>query len=80
MLDWGQVKSLNPLTLQGISRLFCSLKTRKRSKIIRDFLALGIKVENVKDEESIEGLAVTMFDTRDCPGYVKFTAVFFFAA
>lgn len=69
LLDWGQVKVLSSDVLLKFSTLILALHHRQREGIVDAFLQLQIKVQHPNDHESIEGIAINMFDSRDCPNF-----------
>lgn len=64
LLDWGQTKEIAPAMLTRFARLVIALAHRNTTAINTAFLSLGVKVGDPKDSETVEALAVTMFDTR----------------
>lgn len=71
ILDWGQMKTLTPFMQRQFRDMISALHTRNSTAIMQAFHAMNIQVANSNDIESIEKLAVTMFDTRsDAKKYV----------
>lgn len=69
LLDWGQIKELDIGDRQRLARIIEAISKKKsRDEITSAFKSLGIKLENPDDNDSIEKLALVMFDTRVIPG------------
>lgn len=65
LLDWGQVKTLARPRVQALARLVLAMAQKNDSAIAENFRTLGVRVRYPDDENSITGLAITMFDTRN---------------
>ena len=69
LLDWGQMKRLSDDSIYKFSRFIEAMNSRDQNRTVEAFLDLGIKVGNPERRNSVEGMAVTMLDTRVMPGY-----------
>lgn len=70
LLDWGQMKSLPQDLHKRFSEMIIAISSRNSTDIVHKFHTLGIKVNNPKDDYTIEGLAITLFDTKQDPKYI----------
>jgi predicted unusual protein kinase regulating ubiquinone biosynthesis (AarF/ABC1/UbiB family) len=70
LLDWGQVKRVSDNLAVDFSNMVVAMNSNQRPRIISAFKKLGVEVSNPGDEESVEGIALTMLDTRNVPGFV----------
>eukprot|EP00611_Tribonema_gayanum_P025253 TRINITY_DN570_c0_g1_i1.p1 TRINITY_DN570_c0_g1~~TRINITY_DN570_c0_g1_i1.p1 ORF type:complete len:372 (-),score=176.73 TRINITY_DN570_c0_g1_i1:990-2105(-) len=69
LLDWGQVKELDVDSRTRFARLVIAISDGKgREEIVEAFKGLGIVLENPDDSDSIEKLALVMFDTKPIAG------------
>lgn len=64
LLDWGQMKRISDDTTYNFARFVQAMNSLDRNRTCDAFLALGVKVGNPKDRASVEGIAVSMLDTR----------------
>ena len=69
LLDWGQMKRLSDDSIYKFAKLVEAMNSRDQNKTVDAFLDLGIQVGNPERRNSVEGMAVTMLDTRVMPGY-----------
>ena len=69
LLDWGQMKRLSDDSIYKFARFVEAMNSRDQNKTVDAFLDLGIKVGNPERRNSVEGMAVTMLDTRVMPGF-----------
>jgi predicted unusual protein kinase regulating ubiquinone biosynthesis (AarF/ABC1/UbiB family) len=70
LLDWGQVKTVSDKLAVDFSRLITAMNSREQKRIVDAFVNLGVETSNPEDYDSVEGIAVTMLDTRNVPGFV----------
>ena len=69
-MDWGQVKVISDSLLVKFSKMIIAINTNQQKEIVDAFLKLGVVVSNPEDKRTVECLAVTMFDTKNIPGYI----------
>lgn len=64
ILDWGLVKTLSEGLCSKLAHMVLALHARDQDRIVDAFLALGMVVAHPEDKDSVQAIAVTMFDTR----------------
>ena len=64
LLDWGQVKELPLHVVRAFAEMILAVDSGDQDRIVRAFSELGIVVQHAEDKHSVEGLALTMFDTK----------------
>jgi aarF domain-containing kinase len=69
ILDWGQVKDVTSSLKRRFSNLVLAFNARDRDAICKALFALGVKVTYPQDRATVEGIAVTMLDTRKMDGF-----------
>lgn len=69
LLDWGQVKRIGDDMTYNFAQFIEAMNSRDQNRTCEAFLKLGVKVGNPAAKSSVEGIAVTMLDTRVMPGY-----------
>ncbi|CAM9813549.1 unnamed protein product, partial [Sphacelaria rigidula] len=68
LLDWGQTKELRRIDREKVANLILAVSNRQSNEIVSCFNKLGAKLSNPDDADSIEKLALVMFDTRTIKG------------
>eukprot|EP00612_Vaucheria_litorea_P004715 CAMPEP_0171461426 /NCGR_PEP_ID=MMETSP0945-20130129/5880_1 /TAXON_ID=109269 /ORGANISM="Vaucheria litorea, Strain CCMP2940" /LENGTH=496 /DNA_ID=CAMNT_0011987773 /DNA_START=427 /DNA_END=1917 /DNA_ORIENTATION=+ len=69
LLDWGQVKELDEGSRERFARLVCAIANKKsQDEVVEAFKGLGIKIADPNNSDSIEKLALVMFDARNIDG------------
>ncbi|CAM9781126.1 unnamed protein product [Phaeothamnion confervicola] len=68
LLDWGQTKELDVDSRRRFAHLVLALSDTDENAVAAAFVALGVKLEDPNDVDSINKLARVMFDTRQVPG------------
>ncbi|CBN74513.1 ABC transporter-like protein [Ectocarpus siliculosus] len=68
LLDWGQTKELGRQDREKVANLILAVSSHASPDIVRCFNGLGVKLSNPDDADSIEKLALVMFDTRTIKG------------
>lgn len=69
LLDWGQVKRITDEATYNFALFIEAMNSRDRNRTCDAFLHLGVTVGDPTEKKSVEGLAVTMLDTRVMPGF-----------
>jgi predicted unusual protein kinase regulating ubiquinone biosynthesis (AarF/ABC1/UbiB family) len=69
-LDWGQVKAMSDQILLNFSKMIIAINSKNQDEIIDAFFKLGVIVSNPNDKRTVECLAISMFDTKNIPGYI----------
>jgi aarF domain-containing kinase len=69
LLDWGQMKRISNDATYKFAKFVQAMNSRHQNSTADAFLNLGVIVGNPQDKRSIEGLAVTMLDTRVMHGF-----------
>jgi len=64
------VKVISDMLLLKFSKMIIAINTNQQKEIVDAFLKLGVVVSNPEDKRTVECLAVTMFDTKNIPGYI----------
>lgn len=70
LLDWGQVKRISDSTVYKFATMVEAMNSQNCTQIISAFNNLGIKVNDPSNLKFVEGMALTMLDTRRVPGFV----------
>lgn len=52
------------------SAMVVALHSRNKEEIVSAFHKLGVRVQNPKDIDTVESIAITMLDSRVVPGYI----------
>ncbi|CAM9878362.1 unnamed protein product [Laminaria digitata] len=68
LLDWGQTKELTRQDREKVANLILAVSSKLSPDIVHCFKKLGVKLSNPDDADSIEKLALVMFDTRTIKG------------
>jgi len=58
------------MLLLKFSKMVIAINSNQQREIVDAFLKLGVVVSNPEDKRTVECLAVTMFDTKNIPGYI----------
>lgn len=69
LLDWGQCKDVTASLKRKISNLVLAFNARDKELICDSLFALGVKVTDPEDQDTVEAIAVTMLDTREMEGF-----------
>mmetsp|Transcript_23381 Transcript_23381/g.30538 ORF Transcript_23381/g.30538 Transcript_23381/m.30538 type:complete len:531 (+) Transcript_23381:91-1683(+) len=69
LLDWGQTKTIDVNTKTKFAQLVKAMSQKNEVEIVDRFYDLGIKLAKPEDRKTAHNIAVSMFDTRNIPGY-----------
>jgi len=70
LLDWGQMKRLPDVLVYKLAKAVEAINSKNRTEIIRNFFSLGIEVADPSKVDFVEGIALTMLDTRKVSGFI----------